>query len=62
MREAEQMPESMRGSIYIGSTGARAYLESWRMSIFDERGRTTVYWTEVSGLPDGWLEKVKPGR
>lgn len=62
MREAERMPGSMNNTTYIGSTGVRAYLESWRMTIWAQHGQTTVYWTEVSELPDGWLAKVKPER
>ena len=60
------MAESMRASTYVGCSGTRAYLESWRMTIFDERGEITVYWTELSELPDdvaskNTAERVKPG-
>jgi hypothetical protein len=66
MREAGRMGGSMNSTYYIGCSGSRAYLESWRMTILAQHGQTTVYWTDISELPDDIASKItaerfKPG-
>ena len=65
--QAKRMEQisSFHSTIYIGSSKQRAYLEFGRPSllynIIGKRTRTTVYWTELSELPEDIADQVKAG-
>ena len=65
--QAKRMEQisSFHSTIYIGSSNQRAYLEFRRPSllynIIGKRTRTTVYWTELSELPEDIADQVKAG-
>ena len=67
MNRAEQMKEisSFHWTTYIGSSQQRAYLEFGRPSllynIIGKQTRTTVYWTELSELPEDIVDQLKAG-
>ena len=56
-----QMAESMRWTTYVGSTYTNAYIEEGRLSSIGKKGKTTVFWTEVDGLPEDVAEKLRDG-
>ncbi|MDB4407501.1 hypothetical protein N9019_01930 [Akkermansiaceae bacterium] len=65
--QAKRMEQisSFHSTIYIGSSKQRAYLEFGRptllYNIIGKRTRTTVYWTELSELPEDIADQVKAG-
>lgn len=65
--QAEQMKQisSFHWTTYIGSSTQRAYLEFGRPSflynIIGKGTRTTVYWTELSELPQDIAGQLKAG-
>ena len=65
--EAERMEQisSFHWTNYIGSSKQRAYLEFGRPSllynIIGKQTRTTVYWTELSELPEDIVDQLKAG-
>jgi len=67
MNRAEQMKEisSFHWTTYIGSSQQRAYLEFGRpalmYNIIGKETRTTVYWTELSELPEDISEQLRAG-
>ena len=46
---------------YVGSTHSRAYLEHGGLPTFGGCDRTTVYWTEIDGLPPELAERLRAG-
>ena len=65
--QAEQIKQvsSFQWTTYIGSSTQRAYLEFGRptflYNIIGKRTRTTIYWTELSELPQDITEQLKAG-
>ena len=65
VNQAEQMKQisSFHWTTYIGSSTQRAYLEFGRPSlmynIIGKGTRTTVYWTDLSELPQDIAEQLK---
>ena len=57
---------SFHWTTYIGSSKQRAYLEFGRPSllynIIGKQTRTTVYWTELSELPEDTAGQLKAGK
>lgn len=67
LNQAEQITQvnSAHWTAYIGSSSQRAYLEFGRpaalYNIIGKGIRTTVYWTELSELPEGIAGQLKAG-
>ena len=67
LNQAEQMKQitSFHWTSYIGSSAQRAYLEfgrpSYLYNIIGKGTRTTVYWTELSELPEDIAGQLKAG-
>ncbi len=65
--QAEQIKQisSLHWTTYIGSSNQRAYLEFGRPSflynVIGQEIRTTVYWTELSELPEDIAGQLKAG-
>lgn len=64
LKKAELMNgwNSAEGSVLIGTTRERVYLEyQTGITFFTKSPATTVYWTELDNLPDDIVEKIKVG-
>lgn len=59
LEKADQIQEisTIRSTGYIGSSGGRAYLESWKAG----RPGRIVYWTELKDLPPELVERLRKG-
>jgi hypothetical protein len=63
INQAEQMKQvtSFHWTTYIGSSTQRAYLEFGHPAFIGKGTRTTVYWTELSELPEDIAGQLKAG-
>ncbi len=63
LNQAEQIKQvnSFHWMTYIGSPSQRAYLEYGHPALIGKGTRTTVYWTELSELPEDIADQLKAG-
>ena len=52
---------TIRNTEFIGTAGARVYLQRWQMRVL-LGPEITVYWTDLSGLPENVLAELNSGR
>jgi len=59
LEKADEIQElsTIRSTRYIGTSGSRAYLESWQAG----RPGHIVYWTELKDLPPDLVERLRRG-
>jgi hypothetical protein len=60
LREAQQV-NSVSWVSYIGASQERAYLEYGTTIAMSSKSRTTVYWTELEGLPPELAARIESG-
>ncbi len=53
--------EKIRGTMFIGVSKSRVYLERWEHSFFSGY-ELTVYWTPLSGLPKELVTDLRAGK
>ena len=62
--QAKEIQEinSFHWTSYIGHSGNRVYLEYQNPALIGKGLKSTVYWTELSGLPEDVQEQIKEGK
>ena len=58
--EIDQL-NSFHWTTYVGMSNKRAYLEFGYPALVGRGTRTTLFWTQLSELPDDVVEKLKSG-
>ena len=49
---------SAHSTAYIGKTSSRIYLEHWTGISLSKKGKTTVYWTDISKLSEEEINSI----